>query len=92
MYEDVYNLNSYYGLEHLEAAAIYDSELNDPIMSWNCLVNAAYWSGLNTNETLLPAWEAAIYLAEKHNWKDAHFALKTQYDWYIDYKKKNNLS
>ncbi len=82
---------NYLGVEHIEAAAIYDSELNDPIMSWNCLVNAAYWSGLNTSETLLPAWEAAIYLAEKHNWKDAHFALKTQYDWYLNYKRGNNI-
>lgn len=85
------NLNSYSGLEHIEAAAIYDSKHNDPIMAWNCLVNAAYWSGLNSGETLLPAWEAAIYLAEKHNWQDAWFALKTQYDWYIEYKKKNNI-
>jgi hypothetical protein len=86
------NVDNYFGVDHVEAAAIFDSEHNNPIMSWNCLVNAAYWSGLNTGETLLPAWEAAIYLAEKHTWTDAHYALKTQYEWYLDYKKKNKIS
>lgn len=85
------NTNGYFGVQHMEAAAIYDLELNDPVMSWNCLVNAAYWSGVNTSETFLPAWEAAISLAEKYEWKDVHFALKAQYDWYLGYKKKNNL-
>ncbi len=86
------DIDSYTGIEHAEAAALYDDQMNRPDLSWNCLVNAAYWSGLNSGETLLPAWEAAIYLAEKHNWTDAHYALKTQYEWYLDYKKKNNIS
>jgi len=86
------NDRTYIGVEHVEAAAIYDIELNDPIMSWNCLVNAGYWSGANTSETLLPAWKAAIDLAERNDWKDAYFALKTQYDWYMNFKKQNNLA
>lgn len=92
LYLTNFNLNKYIGIEHMEAAAYYDSELNDPIMAWNCLVCAAYWSGVNTNETLLPAWEAAIYLAEKHGWKDVHVALTDQYTFYNNYKMKNNIT
>jgi hypothetical protein len=86
------NRNTYIGVEHVEAAAIFDEKLNDPIMSWNCLVNAAYWSGTNTNETFLPAWEAAIMLCEREGWADAYEALTLQYKFYKDYKKKNNIT
>ncbi len=92
IYRNNFNLRSYTGVEHVEAAAYYDSELNDPVMSWNCLVNGAYWSGVNTNETLLPAWEAAIYLAKKHGWDDVYTALNEQYEFYKDFKLQNSLN
>ncbi len=82
------NLESYTGVQHMEAAAIFDRNLKDPIMSWKCLVSAAYWSGQNTDETYLPIWEAAIELCEAQKWNDAKEALQIQYDFYIEYKTK----
>lgn len=84
--------DSYLGVQHVEAAMIYDLEHKDPLKAWDCLVSAAYWSGLNSNETFLPAWKAAIELCERNNWKDAHDALLLQWEFYHDYKSKNGLA
>jgi hypothetical protein len=84
--------NQYQGIQHAEAAILFDKEHNDPLMAWNCLVSAAYWSGRNSPETLIPVWKAAIELCEANNWKDAHEALVHQWDFYHDFKKRNNLA
>ncbi len=83
--------NQYLGVQHAEAAILFDKEYNDPLMAWNCLVSAAYWSGRNGSETLMPVWRAAIELCEANNWSDAHEALVYQWDFYHDFKKRNNL-
>ncbi len=80
--------NSYRGDAHIAAAKILDEELSDPILAWNALVTAGYWSGVNHNEPNLEAWQAAIDLAKKHNWTAIHEILTDQLAFYNFYKDK----
>lgn len=70
--------DAYAGVEHMEAAALFDDKMKRPLASWNALVSTAYWSGKNLDQTMLPALEAAIHLCRKHKWKDAGTALNYQ--------------
>ncbi len=79
---------TYLGEKHVEAAAFFDLELNDPLNSWNALISASYWAGKQQNQAIEPIWEAAIYLAEKENWTEIHHALTDQYAFYNFYKDK----
>jgi hypothetical protein len=85
------NRDRYIGVQHFEAAVLFDLEHKDPIQCWNSLVSAAYWSGQNRPETMLPAWQAAIELCDANNWRDAHEALVHQWDFYHDFKRRNNI-
>ena len=78
----------YLGEMHVEAAAILDTEYNDPYGAWDALVTASYWAGRNHSKAIEPMWEAAIYLSEKHNWKEIHEVLVQQYEYYNFYKDK----
>lgn len=78
----------YMGELHVEAAAIFDTELNDPYAAWDALVTASYWAGQAGSKAIEPMWEAAIYLSEKHNWKEIHEVLVQQYEYYNYYKNK----
>ena len=78
----------YMGERHIEAAAILDTEYNDPYGAWDALVTASYWAGQAGSKAIEPMWEAAIYLSEKHNWKEIHEVLVQQYEYYNFYKDK----
>ncbi len=78
----------YKGERHIEAAAILDTEYNDPYAAWDALVTASYWAGQAGSKAIEPMWEAAIYLSEKHNWKEIHEVLIQQYEYYNFYKGK----
>ncbi len=71
---------SFTGMEFLEAAAILDEELNQPVRAWNCLVSAGYWAGMNMPKGQETIVKAAIYLCEKHNWTDAAQVLNNNLD------------
>lgn len=81
----------YWGDKHIEAAAEFDVNENNPRKAWDCLINAGYWSGLNYKKAMHVPWQAAIMLSEKHGWTDIHEALVWQWEWYHDYKKKNKI-
>ncbi len=70
----------YQGVEHIEAAAILDSEMNEPVRAWNCLLSAGYWAGLNKPELQTTIMEAAIYLCRKHNWIEAADSVQYNLD------------
>lgn len=76
------NYENYIGAEHVLAAAVLEEEYNDPIMAFNALISAGYWTGTNAGIALIPAWEATIYLAEKQGWIDIYEVLKSQLDFY----------
>ncbi len=78
----------YMGEKHIEAAAILDTEHNDPYAAWDALVTASYWAGQAGSKAIEPMWEAAIYLSEKHNWTEIHEVLVQQYEYYNFYKDK----
>ncbi|MEW7281332.1 hypothetical protein ABW636_22315 [Aquimarina sp. 2201CG1-2-11] len=78
----------YMGEKHAEAAAILDTEYNDPYAAWDALVTASYWAGQAGSKAIEPMWEAAIYLSEKHNWTEIHEVLVQQYEYYNHYKDK----
>ncbi len=82
------NKNSYNGDAHIEVAKVIDEQLNDPIMAWDALVSAGYWSGENFNEPNIKAWKAAIDLSEKHGWKAINEVLMDQLEFYNHYKDK----
>lgn len=82
------NKKTYDGTEHIKAAKIIDEELNNPVMAWNALVTAGYWSGVNHNEPNMEAWQSAIDLAKKHNWTEIHEVLTNQLAFYNFYKDK----
>lgn len=86
------NVDNYIGVQHAEAALLYEQELGDPVMAWNCLLSSGFWSGQNSNETFLPAWEMAIKLAEAYEWTDAYEALTHNWKFYHDFKQKHNLA
>ncbi len=77
---------SYNGDAHIEASKIIDTELGNPIMAWNALVSAGYWSGINFNEPNMEAWITAIALSEKHGWTEINEVLKDQLAFYNHYK------
>ncbi|WP_304343899.1 hypothetical protein [Chryseobacterium koreense] len=77
---------SYNGDEHIKAAKILDEELNNPLLAWNALVTAGYWSGVNFQQPNLEAWQAAIDLAHKHDWTEIHEVLTDQLKFYNFYK------
>ncbi|MFC0426256.1 hypothetical protein [Chryseobacterium scophthalmum] len=79
---------SYNGDAHIEAAKTIDEELNDPLMAWDALVSAGYWSGVNFGIPNMDAWKAAIDLSEKHDWKEIHEVLTDQLEFYNHYKDK----
>ncbi|WP_304343900.1 hypothetical protein [Chryseobacterium koreense] len=78
--------NAYNGDEHIKAAKILDEELSNPLLAWNALVTAGYWSGVNFQKPNLEAWQAAIDLADKHNWTEIHEVLTDQLAFYNFYK------
>lgn len=80
--------NDYNGDEHIKAAKILDEELNNPLLAWNALVTAGYWSGVNFEQPNLEAWQAAIDLADKHNWTALHEVLTDQLAFYNFYNDK----
>lgn len=82
------NKSSYTGDAHIEAAKAIDEELNDPIMAWDALVSAGYWSGVNFGEPNMNAWKAAIDLSEKHGWTEINEVLTDQLEFYNHYKDK----
>lgn len=82
------NESSYNGDAHIEAAKAIDEELNNPIMAWDALVSAGYWSGVNFGNPNINAWKAAIYLSEKHEWKEINEVLIDQLEFYNHYKDK----
>jgi len=92
LYEAIQDLrvrqSGYMGEKHIEAAAILDMEHNDPYAAWDALVTASYWAGQAGSKAIEPMWEAAIYLAEKHNWTEIHEVLVQQYEYYNFYKDK----
>jgi len=79
---------SYTGDAHIEAAKAIDEELKDPIMAWDALVSAGYWSGVNFGEPNMNAWKAAIDLSEKHGWTEINEVLTDQLEFYNHYKDK----
>ncbi|WP_426474654.1 hypothetical protein [Chryseobacterium balustinum] len=79
---------SYNGDAHIEAAKTIDEELNDPIMAWDALVSAGYWSGVNFGNPNMNAWKAAIDLSEKHGWTEINEVLIDQLEFYNHYKDK----
>lgn len=79
---------SYNGDAHIEAAKAIDEELNDPIMAWDALVSAGYWSGVNFGNPNMNAWKAAIDLSEKHGWTEINEVLIDQLEFYNHYKDK----
>lgn len=85
------NFESYLGVQHFEAAVLWDLEFDEPLNAWESLVSAAYWSGRNSKETLLPAWQAAIELAEARGWSEAYSVLVDNWNFYIDFKRRNNI-
>ena len=78
--------SSYDGSAHITAAKILDEKLGDPVMAWDALVSAGYWSGVNFNEPNMAAWKAAIDLSEKHGWKEINEVLRNQLEFYNHYK------
>ncbi|MEW7281339.1 hypothetical protein ABW636_22355 [Aquimarina sp. 2201CG1-2-11] len=92
LYEAIQDLRvrkrGYMGEKHAEAAAILDTEYNDPYGAWDALVTASYWAGQAGSKAIEPMWEAAIYLSEKHNWIEIHEVLVQQYEYYNHYKDK----
>lgn len=80
--------NGYDGDAHIEAAKTIDEELNDPLMAWDALVSAGYWSGVNFGIPNMDAWKSAIDLSEKHGWKEIHEVLTDQLEFYNHYKDK----
>ncbi len=82
------NKNTYDGAAHIEAAKVIDEELNDPIMAWDALVSAGYWSGVNFENPNMNAWKAAIDLSEKHGWTEINEVLIDQLEFYNHYKDK----
>lgn len=83
------NFNGYRGEQHYQAALVLESE-NKPLEAWNALVSASYWAGVNgDSDGVEKHWQKAIEICEKQNWNDAHDALSTQWEWYQDYKSKN---
>lgn len=79
---------NYRGEAHIKAAKIMDEEFNDPVMAWNALVSAGYWSGVNFKEPNLKAWKAAIDLSNKHGWAEINEVLVDQLNFYNYYKDK----
>lgn len=82
------NKSTYNGGAHLEAAKAIDEELNDPVMAWDALISAGYWSGVNLGEPNIKAWKAAIDLSEKHGWTEINEVLIDQLEFYNHYKDK----
>lgn len=66
----------YDGLAHVAAAAMYDEDRQDPVRSFDALQTGTFWAAVNAGIVLRPALEAAIHLAERHDWPDVHRALR----------------
>lgn len=82
------NKSMYNGDAHIKAAKVIDEELNDPLMAWDALVSAGYWSGVNFENPNMNAWKAAIDLSEKHGWTEINEVLIDQLEFYNHYKDK----
>jgi len=80
--------STYNGNAHIEAAKTIDEELKDPVMAWDALVSAGYWSGVNFGSPNMNAWKAAIDLSEKHGWTEINEVLVDQLEFYNHYKDK----
>lgn len=82
------NESSYNGEAHIEAAKVIDEELNNPVLAWDSLVSAGYWSGVNFGNPNMKAWKAAIDLSEKQGWTEINEVLIDQLEFYNHYKDK----
>lgn len=82
------NKSAYNGHAHIKAAKVIDEELKDPVMAWNALVSAGYWSGVNFGRPNMEAWNAAIDLSGRHGWTEIYEVLTDQLEFYNYYKDK----
>jgi hypothetical protein len=60
----------YKGVEHMEAAAKLDVDLNDGKRSYEALVSASFWSAMNLGFPYKESYQAALHLAAKYGWDE----------------------
>ena len=79
-------MNGDSGMAFLEAASIRDEKFKQPILAWNNLVSAGFWTGINMGNTkkCIKAQavivKAAIHLCKKNKWVEAEEVLKYNLD------------
>jgi hypothetical protein len=62
--------SGYKGVEHMEAAAKLDIDLNDGKRSYEALVSASFWSAMNLGFPFKESYQAALHLAAKYGWDE----------------------
>jgi hypothetical protein len=72
-------VSSYGGVEHMEVAAVFDLKYSDGLRSYQCLVNAAYWSARAFGFPFPQSYQAARGLALKYGWEEMSEALELNY-------------
>jgi hypothetical protein len=60
----------YKGVEHMEAAAKLDIDLNDGKRSYEALISASFWSAMNIGFPFKESYQAAVHLAQKYGWDE----------------------
>jgi hypothetical protein len=62
--------SGYTGVEHMEAAAKLDIDLNDGKRSYEALISASFWSAMNLGFPYKQSYDAALHLAQKYGWDE----------------------
>jgi hypothetical protein len=62
--------SAYTGIEHMEAAAKLDLDLNDGKRSYEALISASFWSAMNLGFPYKESYQASLLLARKYGWDE----------------------
>jgi hypothetical protein len=62
--------SGYKGVEHMEAAAKLDLDLNDGKRSYEALISASFWSAMNLGFPYKESYQASLLLARKYGWDE----------------------
>jgi hypothetical protein len=64
------HISAYTGVQHMEAAAKLDIDLNDGKRSYEALISASFWSAMNLGFPYKQSYDAALHLAQKYGWDE----------------------
>lgn len=72
----------YDGSQHMEVAAYFDEDLDDPFRSWDALISADYFHAARTGRSFFPIFEVVTAVVEDREWATIASFLNESFEFY----------